>query len=167
MRMFCRMRIGAIPFCCVLFTILGTLIGGCNGSAVPTYKLVPVTGTVKLNGTPLADADVQFHYNGDMAPPGYMGSTGKTDPNGKYELTTNAQKGCVEGKFKVVISKYTDPQGNPVKADPATGVDIEQLKMQGQAVELLPPTYSSPDRTTLTADVTAGKADGYDFELTK
>ncbi len=143
------------------------LIAGCNGSDVPKYKLVPVSGTVKLNGTPLADADVQFVFDGDVRPEQYVGSTGKTDPNGKYELTTNAQKGCVEGKFKVVISKWTDPQGNPVKVDPSIGMDLEQLKQQGQAVESLPAIYSNPERTTLGADVTAAKADGYDYELKK
>jgi hypothetical protein len=144
-----------------------TLIAGCNGSAVPTYKLVPVSGTVKLNGTPLADAEVQFSYDGDAKPEQYVGSTGKTDPNGKYELTTNAQKGCVEGKFKVIISKYTDPQGNPVKLDPEIGMDLEQLKQQGQAVESIPAKYSDPTKTELVAEVTAAKADGYDFDLTK
>ncbi|HUE71098.1 MAG TPA: hypothetical protein VMP01_09440 [Pirellulaceae bacterium] len=150
-----------------MFAVLGAFIAGCGGPSVPTFQLVPVTGTVKLNGTPLADAEVQFHYDGDNRPPQYFGSTGKTDPNGKYELLTNAQKGCVEGKFKVVVSKWTDPQGNPVKIDPETGMDLEQLIQQGQAIEFLPPTYSHPERTTLTAEVTAGKADGYDFELTK
>ena len=161
------MRIGSIPRRFALLAVLSAFIAGCGGPKVPTYKLVPVTGTVKLDGTPLADADVQFHYNGDKAPPQYVGSTGKTDPNGKYELLTNAQKGCVEGKFKVVVSKWTDPQGNPVKIDPESGMDLEQLKQQGQATHALPANYSSPEQTKLTAEVTAGKADGYDFELTK
>lgn len=142
------------------------LVAGCGEPDVPTYDLVPVSGVVKLNGQPLADADVQFHFDGDP-PKEYFGSTGKTDATGKYELGTNAQKGCVEGKFKVVISKVTDPQGNAITVDPETGMDLEQLKQQGQAVESLPPQYSNPDQTTLTAEVTAGKADGYDYELTK
>lgn len=151
----------------VVWAAIACLIAGCGGSDVPTFKLVPVSGVVKLNGTPLADADVQFHFDGVEKPDKYFGSTGKTDPNGKYELITNDQKGCVEGRFKVVISKWADSQGNPVVIDPESGMDLEQLKQQGEAVELLPPTYSSPEQTTLTADVTAGKADGYDFELTK
>ena len=153
----------------IVFAALVSLIivvAGC-GDGVPTYDLVPVTGIVKLNGTPLADADVQFVYEGGNAPPQYAGSTGKTDPNGKYELVTNAQKGCVEGKFKVVISKWTDAQGNTVINDPEKGMDLEQMKMQGQAVQFIPPAYSSLEQTKLTADVSAGKADGYDFELTK
>ena len=161
------MCLGQFPFRFTLFSALALLAGCDSGPKVPTYKLVPVSGIVKLNGTPLADADVQFHYNGDSAPPQYVGSTGKTDPNGKYELLTNAQKGCVEGKFKVIVSKYTDPQGNPVKADTSTGMDLEQLKMQGQAIESVPAKYSDLQQTTLTADVTAGKAEGYDFDLTK
>jgi hypothetical protein len=149
---------------------LVALFAGCGGSKVPTYDLVPVSGTVKLNGAPLPDADVAFIFDGDpaQAPRQYFGSAGKTDANGKYEIATNAQKGCVEGKFKVVISKYTDPQGNPINVDPESGLDLEQLKQQGQAVESIPPQYSDIDQTTLTAvEVTAGKPDGYDFELTK
>jgi hypothetical protein len=144
-----------------------SLVAGCGGSDVPTFQLVPVSGTVKMNGAPLADAEVQFHYDDTANPEKYFGSTGKTDPNGKYELMTNAQKGCVEGKFKVVISKWADPQGNPIKDDPASGMDLEQLRQQGQAVQAVPANYTTVEQTPLTADVTAGKADGYDFELTK
>jgi hypothetical protein len=138
---------------------------GC-GPRLPSYKLVPVKGTVKLDGAPLADADVSFLYDG-AGPQGYNGSRGKTDPNGKYELTNLNKPGAVEGKYKVVISKITDKNGKPVVENVEQGMDVGQMILSGDAIESIPPAYSDLTQTKLTADVTAAKSDGYDFELTK
>lgn len=70
-------------------------LGGCSGGG-PT--LGSVTGTVTLDGRPLADADVEF------APREGRGSIGVTDGQGRYELFyTNARKGGLVGTHTVRI----------------------------------------------------------------
>jgi hypothetical protein len=44
-------------------------------------------------------------------------------------------------------------------------MDLEQLKLQGQAKESLPPQYSDMEKTELKATDEKSKADGYDFQL--
>ncbi len=154
------MRFYSLRFLPVIATLLGALtcgLAGCNTSG-PSFKLTPVTGTVKMNGAPLADASVTFLYNGppESLPADFLGSVGKTDANGKYELITNNGKGTIAGKFKVIVQKTTDPQGNPVKEDAAAGMDIEQMKLNGQAVEWIPPKWSDINQVTETAEVVDG-----------
>jgi hypothetical protein len=139
-------------FCCT----------GCNRKKGPQVELSPVAGTVTLDGKPLPDADIAFYLQSPTAP-GYSGSGGKTDAQGKYELTAGAAKGAAAGSYKVTISQFRDANGGPVVI--AEGMDLEQLKMQGQAKETLPPQYSDMEKTELKTTVEKGKADGYDFPL--
>lgn len=153
----------------LLFILLGTLaagLAGC-GEGLPSFSdVTPVTGTVKLNGSPLADADVQFVP--DFVPPeSFLGSTAKTDANGKYELMTGKSKGTIPGKFKVTVSKFADKNGNPIKIDTSTGMDLEQLKASGEAVEMIPTKYSHPIETELRAEVVKGQALVKDLDLNK
>jgi hypothetical protein len=140
-----------------LLGMLAISVSGCNTGG-PAFKLTPVTGTVKLNGAPLADAAVTFLYNGppESLPADFTGSVGKTDANGKYELITNGGKGTIAGKFKVIVQKTTDKDGKPLKEDLAGGMDIEQLKLGGQAIEWIPPKWSDINQVTETADVVDG-----------
>lgn len=82
-----------------------TLMMGCGGGP---YELAPVSGTVTLNGEPLADATVSYEpmraADKEVVGPG---SVGKTDEAGKYELETYKQEtGAVVGKHKVRISTF-------------------------------------------------------------
>jgi hypothetical protein len=138
---------------------------GCNrGPAVPTFKVTPVKGTVKVNGAPLADADVRYHYEG-TPPTGYLGSAGKTDASGNYEIMTNDQKGVPPGRYKVTVSKWTDRKGEPLKLNPEEGMDLEQAKSSGAAVEFIPPSYSDPAQTTLQTEVPESAPGGHTFDI--
>ncbi len=72
---------------------------GCSSeeSGPPTY---PVTGTVTLKGTPMAEADVIFVPDSPNAEAAF----GKTDANGAYKLS------AVEGKYKIKVSKVDKPK---------------------------------------------------------
>lgn len=142
------------------------LVFGCNGSGPPAFDVTPVKGKVTMNGAPLADADVQFLFDG-TPPEGYVGSAGKTDASGNYELTTNAQKGAIPGKFKVTVSKYTDKDGNPPKVDPEGGMDLEMLIQGGQAIQQVPPNSSDPEQTQQTAEVVAGQENVVNIDINK
>ena len=136
---------------------------GC-GDAPPAFKLVPVHGTVTLDGKPLADAQVQFFKQGDI-PVGYPGAGGKTDAQGKYEVFTGTGKGAIPGSYKVTVSKLLMKNGSPLVE--SEGMDKEQLIMQGNVVESVPKEFSDPNVSKTTFDVAAGKADGYDIKAGK
>ncbi len=79
--------------------VAGFLVG--CGESGP--KLVPVTGTVTLNGKPLEGAVVSFQPDASM--PGAMPAEDVTGPDGNYKALTKGRSGVVPGKYKVVVSK--------------------------------------------------------------
>ncbi len=73
----------------------------CGGSDTP--DLGNVTGTITMDGAPLADAYVTF------MPDAVRASSGKTDSAGKYELVyIRDEKGAALGDHKVVVSKLVN-----------------------------------------------------------
>lgn len=150
----------------VLGCVAGLLVSaqGCGAkNAGPQLDLTPVAGVVTLDGKPLADATVSIYFQG-AAPQGYYGSGAVTDAEGKFQLKTGAALGAVPGNYKATVSRFTDAKGGAIKLE--EGMDLEQIKMQGQAKESLPPKYSELEKTELTLTVEKGKTDGYDLVLT-
>ncbi|HEY2786676.1 MAG TPA: hypothetical protein VGJ05_17060, partial [Fimbriiglobus sp.] len=81
----------------LLLAVTLALVGaGCSRG--PT--LAPVSGTVTLNGKPLANVQVEFWPEGS-APR----SVGMTDQQGRFTLTTDGEgkPGAVVGSHKVVL----------------------------------------------------------------
>lgn len=125
---------------------------GC-GSQEEGPVLVPVLGTITVDGNPLPKAGISFRPDsskGNNAPyqPG-----GAADENGKYELIAAAKKGAPPGWYKVVVFPYSPPPG-------------------GEAPQAsLPPfnkKYSNPSTTDLSIEVKEGAPAGaYDLQLTK
>lgn len=93
---------------------LGT--AGCGES----YKVVPVSGKITVDGQPLANASVYFQPTGDKAA-GVPASMALTDAQGNYTLTTATEKpqeGAVPGSHKVILSAVSqDPQGGEVPTE--------------------------------------------------
>jgi hypothetical protein len=141
---------------------LVAIVGCAKQKKEPQLDLTPVSGTVTLDGKPLADADVSFAFQ-DPPPTGYYGSAGRTDAEGKYTLMTGEKKGAVPGSFKVAVSRIETPAGVALK--PEEGMDLEQLKAAGQAKQTVPDKYNDPMTTMLSTTVEKGKADGYNFDL--
>ena len=139
-----KARVYLSPFLLLLISALGC---GNGGEDLP--DVVPVTGSVTLNGEPLPGASVTFMGEGR---PCY----GATDDNGTFTIKDmNGREGCPVGKYKVIISKYTKPDGSPLGDSPEEAA---------QGVEQLPPQYSSMDKSTLTANVPEG-GKTFDFSL--
>ena len=123
---------------------------GCNN---PAYQLVPVAGTVTLDGIPLADGVVNFQPTGQKGKTAAPGSVGRTDVAGSFQLATvNEQPGASLGRHKVKIYSYS-PESAPVG-------DVDA----GPNQERVPERYNY--RTRLTFDGPAGGTDQADFELT-
>lgn len=118
---------------------------GCGDAPSDAPKLVPVSGTVTLDGKALSRARVVFIPTGDTKG---FGSEGVTDEEGKYTLKGNrGGAGAVPGTYKVVISKRIMPDGSEVPADDKTP------PIDSPAKEKLLPQYSTPTTSTLTAKV--------------
>jgi len=83
----------------VPFAILG--LAGC-GDAESSIALVPVKGTVTLNGKPMANAQISF-----IPDPGNKSSTAggdTTGPEGNYMARFKGRSGLAPGKYKVTIA---------------------------------------------------------------
>ena len=133
--------------------ILLFLAAGC-GSDRP--EMAPVTGTVLLNGQPVIEAGVTF------MPSAGRPATGQSDEAGRFELTTfNSGDGAVLGQHVVTITKtetrevtYPDGGREPVE------------KIVRPPGRLVPPRYSDPGQSNLSATVTADGENDFTFELT-
>jgi hypothetical protein len=134
----------------LLFGMLLAL--GCQNSSGP--PLVPVRGTVTLNGKPLAGANVRFIPEG--ATQG-VGSEAITDETGTYTLQyRRSGSGAIVGTYKVTVSKRRMPDGSAPEKDGSP--------ITSPARETLPPIYSNTARSTLKAVVPEGGAT-LDFSL--
>lgn len=135
------------------------LIAGCGDGGPP---LAAAGGRVSFNGQPLAGADVIF--NSEQGPT----AVGQTNEFGRFELLTNGKSGAVIGKHKVAIQAV---EGFPIggNASPADGAPEEELESEGDLRFgrrwLIPKRYGNPISSGLTAEVSRGSTNEYEFEL--
>src|SRR5260370_3556 len=122
------------------------LLCGCDRT---DPSLVPVTGTVKVNDRPLANATVTFIPKDGT--PGF-GGVGKTDAAGNYKLSGSRDNavGIPPGEYRVVISKRLMPDGSELPANDNTP------PMASPAKESVPAAYSSMAASTVMATVQPG-----------
>ena len=131
---------------------------GCGESGPP---LGQVSGTVTMDGAPLANALVTFTPEA-----GGRGSMGKTDANGKYELAFVDSKGALIGAHKVSVTTIQESSGgttemssdSPEYANQGSSADYDKAVVK----EPIPEKYNT--KTELTFDVKAG-ANTYDIPL--
>lgn len=136
----------------VFLALFGLL--GCSqrDSRLPPQH--PVSGTITLDGKPLAGAGIMFLPRGDTRGTGAMGMT---DEAGKYTLKTDyGGPGAPEGEFAVTVSKVVNRDGTPYIPNP----DVAEAGER----ETLPGIYSDSMKTTLSAKVPPGGGT-IDFEL--
>ena len=85
------------------FWCVSILVCGCNKENAP--GLGRVSGTVTMDGSPVADAAITFEPEGGAAGT----SLGQTDANGKYELYySRNNKGAAIGEHVVRINTYRE-----------------------------------------------------------
>jgi hypothetical protein len=85
----------------LLFELVMALAAGCGGNGV-----VPVEGTVTLDGKPLADANIVLAQLRATDPGPFVG---KTDAEGKFTLgaTTSPGSGAAVGEYRLMITTVT------------------------------------------------------------
>ena len=132
--------------------------GGCKPGA-NRPKTVPVSGSVTLQGVPVAGATVSF-----QATDGSRSSVGITDAAGRYELTTFVRgDGAVPGDYKVAITKITQ---DVVESTTADGKYEPPMGPIPPPKNELPAKYDSTEKSGLKATVSSGPNTA-DFELAR
>jgi hypothetical protein len=127
--------------------VFGTLlVAGCGGGR-PT---APASGTVRMNGKPLANAALTFQPIG-----GGMASTGVTDQNGRYTLTFlySEDEGAVVATHRVIIRTHKKANVEDTSSD---------ISVPGER-DPIPRRYN--DASELTMEVPAEGTDSADFDL--
>ena len=122
----------------VSLLIMFSFVGCSSNSDSPV--LVPVTGIVKYNDKPLADADLMFFpKKGSMA-------SGKSDQDGRFTLKTNGKSGAVAGTHQVTVA---------VKDSAAKPAMLQEDKTPPPK-PVIPSKYASQTTTLLKVDIAAG-----------
>ncbi len=126
----------------LLLVALLAIVPACGKKtpAVPE-DLTPVEGLVTLDKTPLPGVAVTFCPEIEGNP----SASGVTDANGRFRLTTfPSGNGAKPGKYKVIVVARTSSGYSPHPTSPAT-----------TAAKAIPPRYSIPAQSLLTATVPA------------
>jgi len=133
----------------LVLLMLVVLVAGCGPARRPTVKTAKVSGTIKMDGQPLADAQVNFlaaEYAG----------VANTDATGHYEL--EAQPGA----NKVYVVKY---EGVGPNFD-ETMIGSSDAPGASGPKQLVPKKYSEPASTELEFTVPDAGSTDANFELT-
>lgn len=131
---------------------------GC-GSSTSVDGVVPTSGTVTYQGTPVEGASVTF--SPEMSG---RACSGLTDESGRFEMTTlQPGDGAMPGKYTVLISK-TEVVG--VLSDEEALAAMQAGKERTVShKDLLPVKYKSAASSDLSAEVAAGGNNEFEFDL--
>lgn len=133
--------------------VLVLTIPGCGGSGrLPT---APVSGTVTFESAPLPSGSLLFVPEG-----GGPSAQGNINADGTYTLGTyTTNDGAILGRFKVMITAFTQPTGGP-------GLPEDAIKGDAAPISLIPEIYGDLEKSGLTATVEKGR-NTIDFDLEK
>ncbi|QDT96872.1 hypothetical protein [Gimesia aquarii] len=136
-----------LAFCLIICSLF--VLTGCGGDGRPT--LVPVDGSVTLDGQPLDGATIAFIPN--EGNPIQRGSNANSTSGGKFTVGTYAKDdGIPVGSYKVtvikkeLVSKLTDDFNSE---DPAASSKPIKYKW------ITPQSYSVPEESGLTIEITS------------
>lgn len=151
----------SIRFFCSLLVVVVTFgtLAGC-GDGRPS--LVPVSGSVTLNGTPLEGALIGFEPDGID---GYSRpSSATTDSSGKFVVGTyDKADGMPKGKYKVTVLKKEVVGKLPENFNSEdTAANVQPVKYQWT----VPQKYATAANSGLTVDVTSSGMTPAEIALT-
>jgi hypothetical protein len=158
------MTVHAKPW--VVAAVWGVALAGCGGEeAVDNLPRQAVSGSVTLDGKPLASGSIQFVPAG--AAEGSAGGVGVTAgakiENGRYEIDRG--HGPVPGTYKVAINSAPVTPTEPAKDTSVSPGGRRDAKARAKEMpkETLPAKYNS--KTTLEAQVKEGGSNTFDFPM--
>lgn len=141
-------------FCLALLGLILTVMVGCGSGS----KVVPVSGTVTVDGQPANDCIVNFQPKSTGGESPGPGASGKTDAEGHFVMKTvegdNSREGATPGTNKVTIF-WLDPanfdQEEGAAAPQPTAAPFKLPKSAGDG--------------SMTFDVPADGTDSANFDL--
>lgn len=169
--------------CAILSAALLLGLGCSKGPKTPT---VPVSGTIKYKGDPVAQATVGFVIKTATEGKTQHPARGVTDDQGRYTLSTyinpNEYPGAPPGDYIVTVSKregagggggeinyeelYKKQMANiPKEGSANTQQATQALAQQQQPKSLIPQKYEDAKQSDLQATVKPAGAQTFDFEL--
>ncbi len=134
----------------VKLLLVVSLLVGCGKGKQPWDTAYHAEGVIKIDGKPLAGAQVTLVPQDDSIPD-TVRPRGFTDESGWFELSTYADgDGAPEGKYKVVAMRFPviGSQDNP-----------------SQGPNDLPPKYARAETSDLEVEVTAPETELKTLEL--
>lgn len=156
----------ASPSRAIRFAVLLALAGTTIGCGPSGPDLVPVRGTVMLDGQPLGQKNLYF--SPEEGTPG-LGAGGNTKSDGSFELLAvvggalKDMKGAQVGKYRVVVSEPMFPIETELEvqgqgSEPEVAIGLPQAPKRGEK-PTIPPAYSKKETTPLVVEVKAGEND--------
>ncbi|GAB6186733.1 carboxypeptidase-like regulatory domain-containing protein [Thermopirellula anaerolimosa] len=147
---------------------LGLITLGCSkGSGLKTGS---VSGTVTMNGQPVANAQVVFQPK-----QGGQNAVGTTDANGRYTLMTGTDRGAIIGEHRVTVTvqQGAEQLSGIDAADPSAAYGQAMMAAasgrppagQTQGSSGIPAKYADPNTSGLVFTVQAG-SNTFNIELT-
>lgn len=145
-------------------------LAGCGGEGA---DVVPVSGTVTLNGQPLEGAAIVF----TPAPNNMTGTAGSdaTGPEGNYKAQHDGRFGLAPGKYVVLITKEHNPTtlSDQFKMEDASGNMVMDPEMARVAAESLtqgggsaaPKAKITKVEETFDREISATEKNILDFDL--
>jgi hypothetical protein len=134
--------VGLLGFCLGYGAVL--FLGGCGG-----LKLVPVSGTVYVDGQPAARGSVIYKPDKSRGNESGYEPLGVINPDGTYKLITQNRTGAPPGAYKVVVFYF-----KPVKSS------------KEEVSSLIPAKYNDANATPLAVEVVEHPAAGaYDLKV--
>ncbi len=143
-----------------------TVLVGCGGSGIGT---VPAEGVITVDGQPMEGVMVVFNPDAE----GGRAASGRTDAEGKYVLTTVENgDGALPGTYKVSVSKHENEEDDlPKEVDPDDEASLDAIygqldtRKQAKSKNLIADMYSNHMGSGLTAEVTSGGENNFDFDV--
>jgi len=132
----------------------------CGSKGLPGPGTEAVSGSVKFQGSPLADAVVIFHPNTKEG----RSAVGKTTAAGTFQLmTVKTDDGAMPGEYRVTVSKTVDEGATTTTAQ----FDMAAPAKPAKYKSVIPQKYSKPETSGLTATVKKGGPNKADLVLTE
>lgn len=149
-------RLAKIPqtaIAAALLLLIGTVIFvGCGETNEVRVRVFPVSGSVTMGGTPLANAFVVFHPKAQRDA-GIPLARATTDASGKFQISSyEPGDGAVPGEYAVTIEYYAPiEEGGSVVPGP----------------NILNPKLAKPETTNIFVTVTDAGAELSPFDVSK
>src|SRR3954447_19688831 len=132
------------------------LLPGCKGDQ-PSKKLVPVKGTVSVDGSPMQVGTVTFMPDAAKGNKTEGSAAGSIAADGTYKLFYGTQEGAPLGWYKVGVS----PQG--MSANPSQTAPSPEA-----AAKMVTSKFQNPETSGISVEVVSSPAAGaYDIKVSK